>query len=33
MAWWQTTEQDALRTMLVELKKAALELQFIEDGI
>ena len=27
------TEQDALRTMLVELNKAALELQFIEDGI
>ena len=27
------TEQEALQTMLVELRKAALELQFIEDGI
>ena len=26
------TEQEALRTMLIELNKAALELQFIEDG-
>ena len=27
------TEQEALQTMLIELRKAALELQFIEDGI
>ena len=27
------TEQDALKSMLVELGKASLELQFIEDGI
>jgi hypothetical protein len=27
------TEQEALQKMLVELNKAALELQFIEDGI
>ena len=27
------TEQEALQKMLVELRKAALELQFIEDSI
>ena len=27
------TEQEELQKMLVELRKAALELQFIEDGI
>ena len=27
------TEQEALQSMLVELRKAALELPFIEDGI
>ena len=27
------TEQEALKSMLVELNKASLELQFIEDGI
>ena len=27
------TEQTALATMLTELRKASLELQFIEDGI
>ena len=29
----EATEQVALQQMLVELRKAALELQFIEDGI
>ena len=27
------SEQESLQSMLVELRKAALELQFIEDGI
>ena len=27
------SEQEALQSMLIELRKAALELQFIEDGI
>ena len=27
------SEQEALSTMLIELNKAALELQFIEDGV
>jgi len=27
------SEQEAIKNMLVELKKASLELQFIEDGI
>ena len=29
----KASEQEALQKMLVELRKAALELQFIEDGI
>ena len=29
----EATEQVALQQMLIELRKAALELQFIEDGI
>ena len=27
------SEQEAVKNMLIELKKASLELQFIEDGI
>ena len=27
------SEQEALQSMLIELRKAALELQFIEDGL